>query len=119
MIIIVFGLSYLFRFVWSEFLYAGWYVEDTSFAKWLLHDIVIYFDGISLLAMLLLHKRNFRDHTKLKRDLSIEDGEDEEDDPIGIIRVSEYIYCPDEELESRPGQYPPRRKTETGMSDEW
>ena len=66
-IIILFGTSYLCRFIWSEFLYAGWYINDESFAKWLIHDIVIYLDGLSLLAMLLLHNHNFADRKDRRR----------------------------------------------------
>ena len=51
----LFALSYLCRFIWNVFLYSGWYLQDTSFLKWIIHDVVNYFDGLSLLALLLLH----------------------------------------------------------------
>ena len=41
-------------------MYNNWFVSDNSFFKWLVHDLVIYFDGLSFLALLLLHNKNFK-----------------------------------------------------------
>ena len=85
----LFALSYLCRFIWCIFLYDGW-IEDSSMVKWVIHDAVIFFDGFSLLALLLLHHSNFRE---------IPGTEQGTESSTGIIRMEDYIFCPDDELD--------------------
>ena len=84
----LFTLSYLCRFIWCIFLYDGW-IQDSSMVKWVIHDAVIFFDGFSLLALLLLHHENFREIHGMDSDSS-----------TGVLRMEDYIFCPDDELDS-------------------
>ena len=59
-ILIFFGLSYLIRFVWDEFLNALLMELEWYFIVELGYDIVCFFDGLSLAALLLFHKSNFK-----------------------------------------------------------
>ena len=86
----LFTISYLFRFFWCIFLYDGW-IDNTSMVKWVIHDAVIFFDGFSLLALLLLHHNNFRE---------IHGMDQGTESTTGVIRMEDYIFCPDDELDA-------------------
>ena len=63
-ILIFFGLSYLFRFVWDEFLLDLLFEHD--FICEFAYDLVSYFDGLSFAALLLFHKSNFKVHQQVQ-----------------------------------------------------
>ena len=71
-IFLCFSLSYLLRYIWNVFLLEGFYLNNKSFGKWLLHDAVILFDGLSLLALILTHYQNFNFH--VDRDIENQEG---------------------------------------------
>ena len=60
-----FGLSYLFRFLWDEFLGFKLLNLDNDFYFFLVYDIVIYADGLSFTALLLFHRSNFKVQTEV------------------------------------------------------
>lgn len=64
-ILAFFGLSYLFRFLWDEFLGFRLLNLDNDFYFFLVYDIVSYADGLSFTALLLFHRSNFKMQTEV------------------------------------------------------
>ena len=48
------------RFIFDEFVNKILFDPETIFSYFLAYDIVAYFDGLSLSALLIFHLRNFR-----------------------------------------------------------
>ena len=65
-ILIFFGLSYLVRFVWDEFLHELLCSLESLFFNWLVYDLIGYIDGLSFAALLLFHKSNFKVHQQVQ-----------------------------------------------------
>ena len=64
-ILAFFGLSYLFRFLWDEFLGFKLLNLNNEFYFFLVYDIVSYADGLSFTALLLFHRTNFKVQTEV------------------------------------------------------
>ena len=59
-VLFFFSLSYLVRFIWDEFLFEHFNGSGEMFGIFLGYDIVYYIDGMTFLALLLLHRNNFK-----------------------------------------------------------
>ena len=60
-VLVFFEFSYVFRFLYSEFLDNANLNEDSNlFAKWVLFDLTILVDGLSFAALLTFHYKNFK-----------------------------------------------------------
>ena len=60
-ILVVYGFSYLLRFVWDEVIRETLLEKtDDVFLFYLVFDVVGYAEGLSLAALLLFHKSNFK-----------------------------------------------------------
>ena len=61
MILFFFELSYGLRFVWDVLIYSGSDNTSKGFGYYLAFDMVGFVDSLSFTALLLFHRKNFRE----------------------------------------------------------
>ena len=67
----MFGLSYAFRFAYDRYLY--YYIfngsdMDLSFNLYICTDALVYTEGLCFMALLLIHRKNFKVHRPILND---------------------------------------------------